>query len=298
MGLGKTLSIVSLIAATRRSAKKWQKTDPIVPPPEIDIKPELDPSAIKTKVFGMPDIPDPEEKATKRKRNDPDSPPPPKTGPSLKSRGTLLVCPMSTISNWEDQLREHWNGRVEVIGGASGQALKPPEKKWKPPKYKRAGAAGGEDDSSDEDEFDTLKVYIYHGPSRIYDPEIIADFDIVMTSYNTLANEYSKSGMASEDTPAETANNSDDEFASGDTSTNPRAIKPEVEAEIKANEVADALSRKKKKAGSKGTALAARLPERSPLQSIAWFRIVLDEAQYVPDSHDGFISRTRMLTGI
>lgn len=279
MGLGKTLSVVSLIAATRRSAKKWQKSELSPPTPaETDTKPELDPSAIKTKVFGMPDVAEPDDKGKKRKRDD--SVPAPKAGPSRKSRGTLLVCPMSTISNWEDQIREHWNGRVEVVGGASGQMLKPAEKKWKPPKSKLAGA---DDDSSDEDELDTLKVYVYHGPSRCSDPEVIADFDIVMTSYNTLANEYSKSAASREDTPADTANNSDDEIGpSGDTSTNPRAVRPEVEAEIKANEVADALLRKRKKA-TKGSAAtsAARTPERSPLQSIAWFRVVLDEAQYV-----------------
>jgi SNF2 family DNA or RNA helicase len=226
----------------------------------------------------MPDIPEPDEKDKKRKRED--SVPVTKAQPSLKSRGTLLVCPMSTITNWEDQIREHWNGRVEVVGGATGQTLKPAEKKWKPPKSKRRGE--DDDDSSDEEELDILKVYIYHGPSRCSDPEIIADFDIVMTSYNTLANEYSKSSASCEDTPVDTANNSDDEFVSaGDTSTNPRAVKPEVEAEIKANEVADALSRKRKKAGKGMATPAGRIPERSPLQSISWFRIVLDEAQYV-----------------
>lgn len=225
----------------------------------------------------MPDLPEPDEKGKKRKRDD--SVPVAKLPPSLKSRGTLLVCPMSTISNWEDQIREHWNGRVEVIGGATGQMLKPAEKKWKPPKSKRR-SGDDDDDSSDEDELDVLKVYIYHGPSRCSDPEVIADFDIVMTSYNTLANEYSKSGASCEDTPVDTANNSDDEFVSGgDTSTNPRAVKPEVEAEIKANEVADALSRKRRKAGKGAAASAGRTPERSPLQSISWFRIVLDEAQ-------------------
>lgn len=280
MGLGKTLSIVSLIAATRRSAKKWQKSELFTPVPETDTKPELDPSTIKTKVFGMPDTPEPDEKGKKRKRTDADLSVPPPSRATQKSRGTLLVCPMSTISNWEDQIREHWNGRVEVVGGATGTMLKPAEKKWKPPKSKKPRGAGDDDDSSDdEDELDTLKVYIYHGPSRCSDPDVIADFDIVMTSYNTLANEYSKSGASCEDTPTDTANNSDDE-AGGDTSTNPRGVKPEVEAEIKANEVAEALLRKRKKATKGGTAASAgRTPERSPLQSIAWFRIVLDEAQ-------------------
>jgi SNF2 family DNA or RNA helicase len=245
---------------------KWSKTDIAPPPDAADFKPELDPNTIKTKVFGMPDIPEPEEKVKKRKRDDE---PVKLASTILRSRGTLLVCPMSTISNWEDQIREHWNGDVEVIGGASGQMLRPPEKTWKVPKRKNKDST-----SSDEDEFDALKIYIYHGPSRCPDPNVIADFDIVITSYNTLANEYSKSGGAScEDTPADTACNSDDEF--GDSSLNPAGIKPEVEAEIKANEVADALRKKKK--GAKGSAV--KPVERSPLQSIQWFRVVLDEAQ-------------------
>jgi SWI/SNF-related matrix-associated actin-dependent regulator of chromatin subfamily A3 len=263
MGLGKTLSIVSLIAATRRAAKKFQKSELVTPSSPVDKKPELDPSIMKTKVFGMPDVPDLND-GKKRKRDLEEVKP---SIPILKSRGTLLVCPMSTITNWEDQIREHWNGDVQVIGGASGQMLKPQEKKWKVPKRTNGSS------SDEDDEFDALKIYVYHGPSRCSDPAIIADFDIVITSYNTLANEYSKSNANCEDTPVDTANNSDEDF--GDTSTNPRAVKPEVEAEIKAYEVADAIRKKKK---GKGT-LMAKTPEKSPLQSIQWFRVALDEAQ-------------------
>lgn len=269
MGLGKTLSIVSLIAATKRAAKKWSKTELVVPSAPTDTKPELDPSTIKTKVFGMPDVPEPDDKGKKRKRDLEEV----KTSiPLLKSRGTLLVCPMSTISNWEDQIREHWNGNVQVVGGASGQMLKPAEKKWKVPKRTNASSS-----DEDEDDFDTLRIYIYHGPSRCSDPEIIADFDIVITSYNTLANEYSKSNASCEDTPVDTAQNSDGDGDEemGDTSLNSRAVKPEVEAEIKAIEVAEALRKKKK--GPKG--LSVKAPEKSPLQSIQWFRVALDEAQ-------------------
>jgi SWI/SNF-related matrix-associated actin-dependent regulator of chromatin subfamily A3 len=137
---------------------------------------------------------------------------------------------------------------------------KPRVKKYKPPKK------GGEESSSDEDEFDTLRIYVYHGPSRLPDPDYIAEFDVVITSYNTLALEYRRQGGC-EDTPVETAANSDEEF--GDTSLNSRAVKPEVEAEIKASEVNNALARKKK----------GKMLEKSPLQSLDWFRVVLDEAQ-------------------
>nr|XP_018265349.1 DNA repair protein RAD5 [Kwoniella dejecticola CBS 10117]OBR87507.1 DNA repair protein RAD5 [Kwoniella dejecticola CBS 10117] len=282
MGLGKTLSVVSLVAATRSSAHDWAKSkiERLTPTPGEPEKDDSDlKSSFKTKVFGMPDLEanGVDSKGKKRKRDA-------ELGKALsarrsriavKSKGTLLVCPMSTIANWEDQIKEHWNGPVEIVGGAAG--VMPPkviERKWKPPK------ADGEDSSEDEMEnFDVLKVYIYHGPSRRPDPQFISDFDVVITSYNTLANEFSKqTGFDTEsNTPSETAENSGEEIdVTGDTSLNSRATKPEVEAEIKAMEVAALMRTNKKKGKSK-----VPITETSPLQAIDWFRVVLDEAHYI-----------------
>ena len=82
---------------------------------------------------------------------------------------------------------------------------------------------------------------------------------------------------APDETPAETAENSDEEIAVlGDTSLNARATKPEVEAEIQAAEVADRL--RKAEMQKKGKVPLKRV-EMSALQAVEWFRIVLDEAQ-------------------
>lgn len=279
MGLGKTLTIVSLIAATRESARKWAKSRSAGSDVEMEeAKPEFSASGFKNRVFGMPEIDSDNDKkpsVKKRKREETDE----KNAAArqariqIRSRGNLLVCPMSTITNWEDQIKEHWNGRVEIVGGGSGIAPKDVV-----PRRQNITKRNGQDSSDEEDaDFDLLRVYIYHGPSKISDPAFLADFDIVVTSYNTLALEYSRMSVAPSDdpTPADTAENSDDESVPvlGDTSLNSRATRPEVEAEIKAVEVAEKLQKKK------GRGVAAKKSEMSVLQAVNWFRIVLDEAQ-------------------
>lgn len=285
MGLGKTLAVVSLIAATRQSALQWSKTKREEPDLGLeDAEPMNGSSGIKasemrTRVFGMPtpdsdDEGDPKGKKRKRVESGQKASTSRRTFLSHRSKATLLVCPMSTITNWEEQIKEHWDGPVDIVGGAASSV---PVKKWKPPNK------NGKEDSDDEDIFDTLRVYIYHGPSRRSDPDFISTFDIVITSYNTLALEYTKQcstgGANTPTTPGQNgADSSDEGFAdiSGDASLNSRAIKPAVEAEIKAAEVADALRKSKKK----GKAVRKVGPEQiSPLQAVEWFRVVLDEAQ-------------------
>lgn len=235
MGLGKTLSIVSLMASTRDSGIAWSKK-PLDVETETPVKPELSADGFKNRVFGMPDVDTSKDK--KRKCEDRTS------RIKYRARGTLLVCPMSTLSNWTQQLTDHWGGRITIVGGSHGVA---PKEYW-------ANEPRERDD--EEDDFDMLRVYVYHGPARVADPEFLAHFDIVLTSYNVLALEYSKMCSSLAETPADTPTS-------------------EQGNELDAQDLDGRLSKKMKKNSGK----APTRTEASALQSVEWFRVVLDEAQ-------------------
>ena len=91
---------------------------------------------------------------------------------SIRSRATLIVCPLSTVMNWESQIEEH-------IGLAGGAALTRKAGK-KPDKSGTSTPATG------------LSVYIYHGTDRNTDIESLANSDVVITTFATLGSEYSK----------------------------------------------------------------------------------------------------------
>lgn len=79
---------------------------------------------------------------------------PPRTAQRLlvrNSKATLLVCPVSTVSNWEDQVKSH---------------IAP----------------------------NSIKYYIYHGSSRCQDIDELAEYDLIITSYHTMAAEKTKGG--------------------------------------------------------------------------------------------------------
>lgn len=86
MGLGKTLSILSLIVTTLDDADRWSHLPPVQPQA---------PPAPKKKAnsSGQFDVPTPQPLAlTNLKHN---------------GKATLLICPLSTITNWEEQIKAH-----------------------------------------------------------------------------------------------------------------------------------------------------------------------------------------------
>ncbi|KAI0848090.1 SNF2 family N-terminal domain-containing protein [Daldinia vernicosa] len=125
MGLGKTLSILSLVASSLKAADEWSKLMPIQPqaPPMPKKKPNSS---------GQFDVPTPQPLGL--------------TQLKLNAKTTLLICPLSTITNWEEQIKAH---------------IQPGQ----------------------------LTYYIYHGSNRIKDPEKLATFDLVLTTYGSVASE-------------------------------------------------------------------------------------------------------------
>lgn len=106
---------------------------------------------------------------------------------------TLIICPMSVIVNWSEQLKDHWSGCVHTLQTGYEKSCGKPHKKG------RKGSC--------------LRVYLYHGAARCMDTSVLTGLDVVITTYNVVASEHTKG--------------------------------------------------------------------YSPLRSIKWFRIILDEAQYV-----------------
>lgn len=126
MGLGKTLSILSLVVHTLdKEANEWAKMRPCAEQYGKEL------CQLKKGKTALPKV-----EQTVLIRN---------------SKTTLLVSPLSTIANWEDQIKQH---------------IEP----------------------------GTLKYYIYHGPNRIKDINKLAEFDLVITTYGSVASEFGHRG--------------------------------------------------------------------------------------------------------
>ncbi|KAI2781915.1 SNF2 family N-terminal domain-containing protein [Daldinia loculata] len=125
MGLGKTLSILSLVASSLKEADEWSKRMPVQP--QAPLMPKKKPNS-----SGQFDVPTPQPLGL--------------TQLKLNVKTTLLICPLSTITNWEEQIKAH---------------IQPGK----------------------------LTYYIYHGSNRIKDPEKLAMFDLVLTTYGSVASE-------------------------------------------------------------------------------------------------------------
>ena len=122
MGLGKTLSILSLIVQTLdNEAQEWAQQSPTIFEDERDLCPTRKGKTALPKIE------------------------PARLVQNCKT--TLLVSPLSTIANWEEQIKQH---------------IKP----------------------------GTVKYYIYHGANRCKDIKKLAEYDLVITTYGSVASEF------------------------------------------------------------------------------------------------------------
>lgn len=295
MGLGKTITCISLIAATLPNARTFaeQPLPPLIPP----VTPNMQDLSLKTAnfagaVWGMPDAVNISEPTSGKAKAEST-----KHQQQLeldyircrrlkaRSRATLIVCPLSTVVNWEEQLREHWAGEVTILGGGSCCPSAPPPV----PGSSQGSTSTTAECTISPNTKDTplssgvagvprktgspLRIYVYHGNSRRPDPAFIANFDVVITTYSTLATEYSKQtrSIMSQEAEEDEGESSEGNLGNGtlevDESNNPI---------IKLPAAKEKKGMKRKLASS---LLCGSLEAASPLQSIHWFRVVLDEAQ-------------------
>ncbi|KAL0580823.1 hypothetical protein V5O48_001199 [Marasmius crinis-equi] len=286
MGLGKTISCIALIAATMDSARKFAVSPLDAAKPPTGAQDYADPSHFEGAVWGMPStLPtSAKEKAKAQKLQDRYDAEFTRTSRiKAKSRATLIICPLSTISNWEDQLREHWRGEVHVVGGAGSQSASASSSGTPRPGTPANANANASSSATDRDvkpakpyrvrEGAPLRVYIYHGNARRPDPSFLADFDVVMTTYSTLASEYSKQ------------NRSIANFEAEEDGNNSAGVDSDVipEMEDLGNQIIKIP--KAKKNGVKRKKPCGTCPNEatSALQSIHWFRVVLDEAHSIKE---------------
>ncbi|EIW64254.1 uncharacterized protein TRAVEDRAFT_33062 [Trametes versicolor FP-101664 SS1] len=285
MGLGKTITCVSLIAATTRSARAFAEaplTPPQTPPPSSSYDPQLLASQFQSSVWNIPPLAaapvgtSAKSKAkAAREQNRADALYTRACRIKMKSRATLIICPLSTVVNWEDQFKEHWRGEVIVCGG-QGAAPPPVQLSISAMMAPSGSQVDIKPDPNTGHSFSLnrdgppLRVYVYHGNARRLEPAFLADFDAVITTYSTLASEFSKQSKS-----LEAADEDDEDDGSSDGIVELDGLGRPIGRAPKPKKA----PKKRKKAAAPGTEAT------SPLQSIHWFRVVLDEAHSIKETN-------------
>ncbi|EIW86879.1 hypothetical protein CONPUDRAFT_46727 [Coniophora puteana RWD-64-598 SS2] len=285
MGLGKTITCVSLIAATLGSAWAFGAEPVEYPTPLLEtgvLEASLNAAHFSGSVWGMPDVSEPTSNKGKAKALKAQEKAEAEYARArrikTRSRATLIICPLSTVANWEDQFKEHWKGDVVVVGGGglscaavagpASNTLSTPPSSQTDVKVE-AGPSNPllETDSKQS----ALRIYVYHGNARCPDVSFLANFDAVITTYATLASEFSKQSRCIANAEAE-----EDEDGSSD---GPDADEHGSQT-IRIGKPKRAGMKRKKSVQNFGAVCEAT----SPLQMINWFRVVLDEAHCIKET--------------
>ncbi|SCV70683.1 BQ2448_3445 [Microbotryum intermedium] len=312
MGLGKTIAIIALVATTLDDARKWY-TEPIdresrdarvdslvtkaAAPPKLGL------GDFSGRTYGFVEYGDPtasastgrplskkKQAAAKREQKREHAIAARHNRLVTRSRATLIVCPLSTVQNWESQFEEHTgyaDGRVYRVtsglpklesddeygdsGGSDGS------EDYKPrPKLERNGKK-----STPAAEERAIKVYVYHGNHRIQDPIRLADHDVVVTTFSTLGTEFSRQSRAEDEREAEEASAQASREGSSDDLLEVFALGPNGEqVETKAG---DPIVKAGKPTKPKRKRRKPEGDGASPLQQIEWYRVVLDEAHIIKE---------------
>ncbi|KAA1467896.1 hypothetical protein DENSPDRAFT_833051 [Dentipellis sp. KUC8613] len=287
MGLGKTITCLSLIAATLPSARAFASAplaEPVPPPVRRPSESTLTAAHFAGSVWDMPDmsssIASSKSKARETKAQDElDTQYVRACRIKTKSRATLIICPLSTVSNWEEQFREHWNGPVTVLGGSGASTSQTPQNSQASSSLAsmtslQCSLEGDviqdvkpsvEPAPKAEADANALRVYVYHGNARRPDPTFLGNCDVVITTFSTLASEFSKQTRSL----APAADDDDDSTDSG--------------VDGLASSMTIRLGRPKKSAKRKKPNTSNGVEISSPLQSVYWFRVVLDEAHSIKE---------------
>ncbi|KAI5868628.1 SNF2 family N-terminal domain-containing protein [Durotheca rogersii] len=107
MGLGKTLSILSLVVSSLDEAEQWSSLPPV--------QPQAPPAPKNGSTSQQFDVPIPQPLGLTRLRQN--------------GRATLLICPLSTITNWEEQIKMHVKpGQLKYYVYHGSNRLKDPKK--------------------------------------------------------------------------------------------------------------------------------------------------------------------------
>ncbi|SCZ99378.1 BZ3500_MvSof-1268-A1-R1_Chr7-2g09506 [Microbotryum saponariae] len=314
MGLGKTIAIIALVATTLDDARKWYtapvdrenrdaRVDSLVTkaaaPPKLGIG-DFSGRAYGFVEYGTPNasastgrpLSKKKQAAAKREQKREDAIAARHNRLVTRSRATLIVCPLSTVQNWESQFEEHTgyaDGRVYTVtsglpklesdeeDGDSGGGTDGSEEYKPRPKSERNGkkaapaqaAAGAAEERA-------IKVYVYHGNHRIQDPIRLADYDVVVTTFSTLGTEYSRQSRAEDEREAEASRegSSDDMLEVFVLGPNGEHVETRAGDPIVKAGKPTKPKRKRRKPEGDGA---------SPLQQIEWYRVVLDEAHIIKE---------------
>jgi SWI/SNF-related matrix-associated actin-dependent regulator of chromatin subfamily A3 len=257
MGLGKTLSTISLIATTHEEAREWSKKK-ILTDDQGEVLPDEEEDSDDSDVVAI-DVPGAPKRAKIEHSTDGS-----KHANGKKKEGKREHKKKELERMKRDNIKVRSRATLVVLPLTLVSAWEEQIRlHWAPDKRP--------------------KIYVHHGHNRLKDPKKIARHNIVMTTYSTLASEYSILATH-EDSDSEEDEKDDDEEEVVVTDENGNVIGRRLTAAEKAAAIKkkNSLNRKRKRKADKRKRLEKG--EGFPLQQIEWFRIVLDEAHTIKES--------------